>query len=76
MKDDNKIKYQFILDPEKFLVLGGTKISNIIKRDKRDIPDLVASGELDAWRSTTNGKWRALLPDLLDFIVRQKPPKK
>ena len=67
-----KHTYTVFIRPEDHLVYGAEAIGRIIKRDAREIPDLVASGILPAWKGGPNGKWRALCTDLIDFNLREK----
>ena len=66
------VVYTIMIRPEDHMVFGAENISRIIKRNAKEIPSLVRDQGLLAWKDEPNGKWRALLPDLLEFNRLEK----
>ena len=69
---DSAVVYTIVIRPEDHMVFGAENISQIIKRSVKEIPGLVRDHGLMAWKDEPNGKWRALLPDLLEFNRLEK----
>jgi len=67
-----RVSYTIMIKPEDHLIYGAEAIGRIIKRDPREIADLVERGDLQAWKDGPKGKWRALCADLMEFNNNEK----
>ena len=58
------------------IIEGRRNIAKFIGVRHDDIPDLVKSGELAAWKRGKLGKWKMFPEDGLDFLRRERDKAK